>query len=716
MNSYREQLEGTARLFRIRRLRRAVLVVLVLVLIALSAGAMASQGASLVPLYLPINAVLAIAVILLLLATVAGLSFRALELRYAKRDSQRYLIARASIRRAWGILILSAVVGVVLLVPWTARAFNDSLKEVQTRDITRGTEANFTFATESALALTRYASARIEVPGHQLVRGFVMHDGQQVGDFTLNNNSWVKQLDISPAEQRVEYTVLVHTDVTGPISVVLTIQSIVTPELTSVVPGLLLMFAVTEGVWIVYARPLRARYHAASIYSLEREQATEAGERTFAEYFRGPSATVEAESVPAPEAPLPETVPVDIGPGVPSVAEAPIPETLEPEPPPPEPTPEELIEEGSKLFSDGQLEAALALFDEVLEREPTNSRALVAGATALVRLGRGDEAHRQYSQVLEIEPRNAKALAGRARVFEGEHRWAQAAQAWAAYTAVVPADIDARVGHAEAILNTGDRAGAVRVLEDALFLAPSDPKIRAKLESLTVNVPAFLSRALVASASGRYEEALADFNQILTVEPDNVNALIGRGVALRRAGRADEALASFDLAIAKQPGNSAALHAKGGILEERQDFSGALDVYDDLLAWNPRDPDVWALQGAVLEKLGKPEEALASFMEALKLEPANTEWRKRADALESSRKGHEAFLEELFGIEGVGPARARALLAGGYQTADAIRSATEDEIANVKGMTRKIAKDIYRHFHADASAPTAESPAPARTP
>jgi len=331
----------------------------------------------------------------------------------------------------------------------------------------------------------------------------------------------------------------------------------------------------------------------------------------------------------------------------------------------------------------------------------------------LLRLNRRDEALRQYEQVLGLDPRNAKALAGRAHIFEADGRWAQAAQAWGAYLEVVPPDLEARMSHAEAILNTGDRAGAVRALEQALFLAPSDGRIRARIESLTINVPQILSRALVASASGRYDEALVDFGLILAVDPDNVNALVGRGVALRRFGKPEEALHAFDLALAKQPGNSAALRAKGAILEDTGDYKGALDVYDDLLAWNPRDAEVWSLQGATLEKLNEPEEALASYMEALKLEPGNGEWRRRADALESSRKGQEAFLEELFSIEGVGPVRARALLAAGYKTSDALRNATEDEIANVNGMTRKLAQDIYRHFHPVAPPPPPDAAAPA---
>src|SRR6266571_9513570 len=103
MNKYRDQLEGSVQLLRIRRLKRLVFLALAVLAVVLAVASMALEGASLKPLFLPVDALVAILVILLFLATAAGLAFRSLEVRYAKRDSQRFLILRASIRRAWTI-------------------------------------------------------------------------------------------------------------------------------------------------------------------------------------------------------------------------------------------------------------------------------------------------------------------------------------------------------------------------------------------------------------------------------------------------------------------------------------------------------------------------------------------------------------------------------------------------------------------------------------
>ena len=61
------------------------------------------------------------------------------------------------------------------------------------------------------------------------------------------------------------------------------------------------------------------------------------------------------------------------------------------------------------------------------------------------------------------------------------------------------------------------------------------------------------------------------------------------------------------------------------------------------------------------------------------------------------KKGVGSKLEE---IPGIGPRRRRAILTH-FKTMEALRSATEDEIADVDGVTRENARAVYRYLHAD---------------
>src|SRR4030067_3563044 len=126
---YREQLEGTQQLLRLRRIKRVLLLFLFVLAIALSAYAMVLEGASARPLFLPIDGFLSIILVLLFIASLVNLVFRLLEIRHAKRDSQRYLLARNSIRRAWPVLILGFVLGVLLVLPVTTAAARGWLRD-----------------------------------------------------------------------------------------------------------------------------------------------------------------------------------------------------------------------------------------------------------------------------------------------------------------------------------------------------------------------------------------------------------------------------------------------------------------------------------------------------------------------------------------------------------------------------------------------------------
>ena len=63
-----------------------------------------------------------------------------------------------------------------------------------------------------------------------------------------------------------------------------------------------------------------------------------------------------------------------------------------------------------------------------------------------------------------------------------------------------------------------------------------------------------------------------------------------------------------------------------------------------------------------------------------------------------ARRKKSTLTSLLTSIEGVGEARAKALLRR-FRTVSAIREAEPEALANVPGMTRKTAEEVYRFFH-----------------
>ena len=65
-----------------------------------------------------------------------------------------------------------------------------------------------------------------------------------------------------------------------------------------------------------------------------------------------------------------------------------------------------------------------------------------------------------------------------------------------------------------------------------------------------------------------------------------------------------------------------------------------------------------------------------------------------------SLRAKNALMSELDKIDGMGPKRKRALF-DAFVSLDAIKAATEEELAAARGMTKTAAKAVYDHFHPD---------------
>ncbi|HYT18226.1 MAG TPA: hypothetical protein VEO18_08270, partial [Thermoplasmata archaeon] len=73
MPGYQDRLQGTDRLLRIRRIRKAALAGLLALTVVLIAARLGSEGASLKPFFLPVNGIIEVSLIMGLVATFVGL-------------------------------------------------------------------------------------------------------------------------------------------------------------------------------------------------------------------------------------------------------------------------------------------------------------------------------------------------------------------------------------------------------------------------------------------------------------------------------------------------------------------------------------------------------------------------------------------------------------------------------------------------------------------
>lgn len=134
----------------------------------------------------------------------------------------------------------------------------------------------------------------------------------------------------------------------------------------------------------------------------------------------------------------------------------------------------ELYKKGFELQKAGQLEQALAKYDQCLEQDPTNYNALFAGATAYYAMGDYQKARARFEKILTLYPDEGRVPLYLA--FCQLHLGA-VSQAKATLERIVvnkPDDVEAIIGLGWAEYLSGNRFTAISYFKKALALQPEN--------------------------------------------------------------------------------------------------------------------------------------------------------------------------------------------------------------------------------------------------
>jgi tetratricopeptide (TPR) repeat protein len=715
MSGYVNRIQGTDRLPRIRRTRNVAFAGIATLTVFLIFARLGSEGASLKPFFLPVDGIIEVCLIMGLFLATLGLYLRNLEISHAPRDSQRYLMAKSSMARAMrtaGFAIGLAVVLLLAVTPSLAASLvSDPPQVVQVpangREVVSWTSPDplgVTFVTHAIVFVT-YGRADVTLLRNSVPVANVTLDIGQRDRMTVEPTMWASS---------ARWALVFQNNVASVTYLTFILEKGVVPTLFSTVPFLLFLYGGTQIAWWIVLRPVRDRTKSASL-------ATMAGLDESERVYDGTGPEGDPAQTPDPDPePDPDIFDIPTGlskplaePSPPPRAEplypprptAPAPVVRAPEPRPPPPpvvrqpeTPASLAAKAEKLAAALAYEPALAAYEEALRLDPGHLASLQGRAWCLVRLNRKEQALAAYRRVLGRDDKNLTALRAIIRLHADERRWRECLEAVGELLRVRPDEASAIEYKGDALTNLGRRPEALAAYEEAASLDPENENLRQKIEEVRVDVPGLLSRALIASASGNYPQALGLFDDVLEVEPSNVNALIGKAVAYRRSGKPQEALNCLDLVLGVQPNNASAMLNRGNILQELGELEPALDAYDRLTQLYPNDEEAWAAQGDVFVKMGRDDDALGAYTEALKLSPGDEGIQRHILELEAVKAAPSGLFEELCRIKGIGKLRAKALIDAGFKTAEDFANANPKDLVAIRGITRKVADDLRDHF------------------
>jgi arylsulfatase A-like enzyme/predicted Zn-dependent protease len=164
---------------------------------------------------------------------------------------------------------------------------------------------------------------------------------------------------------------------------------------------------------------------------------------------------------------------------------------------------------------------ALRAATRALEIEPDHVAARFNRAVVLANAGQNAEAMQDLGRVLELDPEHAGARALRTRL------------------TATPSTPDPRA-RAQALAASGDLAGAMRVLDEAIATQPRSSSLHD-------------ARGILRSRVGDLPGARAAFERALALDPDSIEIRERLGAVMHRAGDRRAARAQFERVLARAP-------------------------------------------------------------------------------------------------------------------------------------------------------------------
>jgi tetratricopeptide (TPR) repeat protein len=219
-----------------------------------------------------------------------------------------------------------------------------------------------------------------------------------------------------------------------------------------------------------------------------------------------------------------------------------------------------------------------SLWRHILACTSSNNVAHNNLGTALLQMGRVDEAAIHFQKALEVQPQYAEARNNLGNVF----------------------------------FQKGRVDEAVADYQRALEINPKLPLARYNLGV------AFLQKGRVSEAAGHFQGALQ-------IEPDFVKAHYNLGITLVQLGRVSEAIGHYNKALEINPNYAEAEYNLGIALLQIGRLNEAVSHYNKALVINPNYVEAHNNLGTALVQLGRVSDALAHFQRAMEINPLNVE-------------------------------------------------------------------------------------------
>ena len=313
----------------------------------------------------------------------------------------------------------------------------------------------------------------------------------------------------------------------------------------------------------------------------------------------------------------------------------------------------------------GRILASISDYDRILQSEPDNYKAWHIRGHLLAQIGRYEESIASYDKALKIKVddydswfergyvlsdmnRDPEAIASYDKALEFGHHapgvWYMRGNSLYRIRDINAAlesyDKAIELGHNDAdvwymrgisLSEIGDIEAALESYEKATKLQPDSGEI-------------WYAKGLALFVLKRYGAAVISFSRATQYAPDSAHAWYLYAATLEETGNLQKALDILTKALELKE-NVFFLTYRGRVLRKLGQYDAAMASYDQALKLDPNYQDIWLNRGALLcDYLNRPQEALACFKRAVEIAPDNPlAWYNQGNALRHLERYQEAI-------------------------------------------------------------------------
>ena len=258
----------------------------------------------------------------------------------------------------------------------------------------------------------------------------------------------------------------------------------------------------------------------------------------------------------------------------------------------------------------------MKLYTAAVSSDPSLFQAYYQRATALLALGRENDAETDLKKVTELEPKFARAHRALGQMWLDRGQTDAAARELAQAAELEPKLTGVRIYYASALLKLGKPEPAIEQLRAAIELHEATPLAYALL-------------GLAEERVGKQTEAFADYSRAIELDSTNATAHEGRGRLLEAQGEMAKAIEEYSAAYRSQPSREAAikladLHKRAGQLQ------AAIQLYRRLLLEKPDDLASRMEMAGLMAENGQADEADKEIARVVAAKPADAKLLVRA--------------------------------------------------------------------------------------